>query len=279
MAERHSADLGVVQQTLLIPLYGRAVETGRRRAVLNDPKSVEMVDAIDYDFSWLDGKRSLLGTALRTSIFDGWVREFLAEHPAGTMVEVGVGLNTRYERTDNGRAHWIDLDLPDVIELRRRFFADTDRRRMVAGSVLDESWVEIVKSRPGPYFFAAEAVLVYLAEPDVRRALTMIARHFPGAYIATDTCSRWIIDHQHKHDTLRLMTAKMAWICDEPRELETWGLGLRLADSRIIAKPQPAVRAQWPLKYRAMARVLSLLRSRGIHGYKLNLYRVLEPQT
>ena len=46
------------------------------------------------------------------------------------MVELGTGLNTRFERTDNGSVHWIDLDLPDTIEHRRRFFADTERRRM-----------------------------------------------------------------------------------------------------------------------------------------------------
>jgi len=33
--------------------------------------------------------------------------------------------------------HWFDLDLPDMIELRREFFADTDRRTQIAASVVD----------------------------------------------------------------------------------------------------------------------------------------------
>jgi O-methyltransferase involved in polyketide biosynthesis len=70
------------------------------------------------------------------------VREFLARHPSGTVIELGTGLNSRFERTGNGSAHWIDLDLPDTIELRRRFFADTDRRQMaVVRAQLVSGWV------------------------------------------------------------------------------------------------------------------------------------------
>ena len=133
MADRQRAELGAVQQTLFIPLAARARETERRRPVLRDPKAVEMIRSIDFDEA-LYGRGWGAGfvTVLRTLVLDWWVRQFLAEHPAGTVVELGTGLNTRFERTDNGTAHWIDLDLPDTIELRRRFFEDTDRREMVA---------------------------------------------------------------------------------------------------------------------------------------------------
>jgi O-methyltransferase involved in polyketide biosynthesis len=124
--------LGTIQETLLIPLYGRAVETRKPEAVLRDPAAVAMVAAIDYDFSRFDGGPSLMGSVLRTNLFDHWVRAFLAECPDATVVEIGTGLNTRYERTDNGRAQWFELDLPDVIELRQTFFTDTPRRRLLA---------------------------------------------------------------------------------------------------------------------------------------------------
>ena len=80
-------------------------------------------------------------------------------------MELGTGLNTRFERVGHPQAHWIDLDLPDTIELRRRFFADSDpksHRRMLAASVLDQDWMPAVQESPGPYFFAADGVLAYL---------------------------------------------------------------------------------------------------------------------
>jgi NADPH-dependent ferric siderophore reductase len=72
----------------------------------------------------------------------------MADHPAGTVVEVGAGLNTRFERLDNGTIHWVDLDLPDTMDLRRTFFSETDRRRMVAASVADDSWCQTVLASP-----------------------------------------------------------------------------------------------------------------------------------
>lgn len=104
--------LGTVQETLLIPL--------------RDDRARTMVERIDYDFAKFPGP-SLGGSVLRSAIFDGWVGQFLAEHADGTVIELGAGLGTRSHRLDNGQARWFDLDLPDTVQLRRRFFTDTER--------------------------------------------------------------------------------------------------------------------------------------------------------
>jgi hypothetical protein len=75
------------------------------------------------------------------------------------MVDVGCGLNTRFERVDNGRVRWFDLDLPDVIALRRRFFQDGPRQSMLAASIVDDAWIAPVKDAGGPWFFAIKAMI------------------------------------------------------------------------------------------------------------------------
>jgi len=154
MADRQQAELGDVQMTLFVPLAARARETRHKRPALRDPKAVEMIESIDFDESLYGRGWGGFVTVLRTLIFDWWVRQFLAAHPAGTVVELGAGLNSRFERTDNGTAHCVELDLSDTIDLRRRYFADSDRRRMVAGSLLDEDWTDVVAAEPGPYLDA-----------------------------------------------------------------------------------------------------------------------------
>jgi O-methyltransferase involved in polyketide biosynthesis len=185
-------------------------------------------------------------TVLRTAIFDFWVGGFLARHPAGTVVEIGTGLNTRFDRTDNGQVHWIDLDLPDVIELRRRFFADSGRRRMVAASVLDQDWLTVVQGSPGPYMFVAEGVLAYLAQAP--QVIAGIAERFPGALIAFDSYSQRTLEQQHKLAAKKSMAARWAWSCDDPRGLESLGLDVMQAAS--VTRPPRAVRAQLPRRYR-----------------------------
>jgi O-methyltransferase involved in polyketide biosynthesis len=248
MADRQQVRLGAVQQTLFIPLAARARETRRNRPVLRDPKAVEMLQSIDYDAAKYGRGAGGSVTVLRTAIFDWWVRAFLADHPAGTVVEIGTGLNTRFERADNGLVHWIDLDLPDTIELRRKFFSDTGRRRMVAASVSDEAWLEVAAQSPGPYFFVAEGVLVYLPEHEVIRALARIADRFPGSFTALDTYPRRTYDRQHQLAARRNIPARWAWACDDPRSLER--LGLRVVESATITRPPSALRRQLPARYR-----------------------------
>jgi hypothetical protein len=103
---RRSIQLGRVQETALVPLYARALESRRRRPILEDPKAVEIVDSIDWDFRRFGQRRRVVGCTLRSAMFDVWVREFLRRHPKGTVVEIGAGLNTRFERLDNGTVHW-----------------------------------------------------------------------------------------------------------------------------------------------------------------------------
>ncbi|MEU5262316.1 class I SAM-dependent methyltransferase [Amycolatopsis sp. NPDC021455] len=245
-AGKHEVRLGAVQQTLFIPLVSRARETNRWGPVLRDPKAVELVRAIGYDTKYAEVPGGW-GPVLRTAVFDTYAREFLARHPAGTVVELGTGLNTRFERLDNGRLHWFDLDLPDTIELRRAFFEDTGRRRMITASALDEEWLDVVAGSPGPYLFVTEGMLAYFSEEDVHGLLTRIVRRFPGSFVVLDTYSRQMIERQQAMAAARNVSA-MTWACDDPGTLEH--LGLELIDSATITKPPRAMRRKLPLRYR-----------------------------
>jgi O-methyltransferase involved in polyketide biosynthesis len=243
-----NAGLGAVQQTLFIPLAARARESGKKRALLRDPKAAEIVASVDFDAAKYGRGWGGFVTVLRTAIFDTWVSDFLAEHPAGTVIEIGTGLNARFERVGNGRVHWIDLDLPDTIELRRKFFADSDRRRMVATSALEEDWLAIVQDSPGPYFFVADGVLAYLAQAP--QVITRIAGRFPGALIAFDTYTRLMLEQQHKLAARKDIDARWAWSCDDPRSLES--LGLEVVEAAAVTRPPHTLRTRWPLPYRLL---------------------------
>jgi O-methyltransferase involved in polyketide biosynthesis len=197
-ASKIAPELGHVQETLLIPLYARARDAARRHPLLKDERAAELVDGLEYDFSRFGGPAPL-GCVLRSAILDGWVRSFLARHPTGTVVELGTGLNTRFDRLDNGTVRWFDLDLPDAIALRRRFFANRPRCTMLDGSVLDTDWFDTVAAVPGPYLFVCEAVLVYLAGRQVRTVLSQLAQWFDGSLIAFDTAGALMLRNQHRN--------------------------------------------------------------------------------
>lgn len=277
MAENteYGVRLGTVQETLLIPLYGRAMENSKPEPALRDPRAEELVASIDYDFTRFDGLPSLTGTVLRTGLFDRWVADFLAAHPAGSVVEIGTGLNTRFERVDNGRVRWFDLDLPDVVDLRQTFFTDSPRRTMIASSVTDGAWADIVTAHSdGPYFLVAEAVLPFLTESEVRGVIDLVADRFPGSLLALDTAGPGIVDHQNQHDALSKVEARMAWACADPSRLSDWRPGTQILASHTLSSLPPRMYDELPPAYQDMLSGLATQRLPQVEEYRLNLVRL-----
>ncbi|MFW0793384.1 class I SAM-dependent methyltransferase [Gordonia sp. CPCC 205515] len=260
--------LGEVQETLLIPLYGRAQDAQSRSSMLGDRKAVELVDAIDYDFTKFRGP-SLVGAVLRASIFDQYVREFLDAHPDGTVVDLGCGLSTRFDRLDNGRVRWFDLDVDDTMALRRKFFTDSERYTMIAGSLFDDDWHDQVRERGGPVFLLTEAVLLYFPEDQVHETLRRWSTVFPDTLIAFDTGGHLMMNSQDRNPVFKAVPARMEWICDDPTTLQDFGL--QLIESRTFAQPQPSVAQRWSAKYRYGMRLFGW--APPVTTYKLNLFR------
>src|SRR5512136_2443525 len=195
MPTRTIRNLNAVSQTLLIPLYFRALESQRPDALVRDPKAVELVGQLNYDFSGVQRmKNEQVNFLLRMREFDRLARAFLAEHPGGVIVDLGCGLDTRFERVDNGQVNWYGLDLPEVIELRKEMLEETPRSHFIGCSVLDFSWMDALSGQAGkPILFLAEAMLVYLKEADVRRLVTALAERFPGADLVCDAYSPVVV--------------------------------------------------------------------------------------
>ena len=120
MKQRHKFE-SIVAETLLIPLYYRAKESRRKNPILNDKVAEGLVDSLEYDYSRFDGaKLSEVGCVVRGWFFDRAVRRFIGKHADAVVVNVGCGLDTRFQRIGDGKAVFYDMDLPEVIALRRR---------------------------------------------------------------------------------------------------------------------------------------------------------------
>lgn len=253
MSDHQPGRLGAVQETLFIPLFDRARHARGHHPVLHDPKAVEIAEQVDYTGKYGKNTGGVI-TVLRTAVFDTWIHRFLGQHPGGTVVELGTGLNTRFERVDNGRVHWIDLDLPDTIELRKQLFTDTNRRQMVAASIPDPDWLDVVAEQPGPYFFVCDGVLTYLGREAVTATLARISSRFPGSWLALDTYHLRAMRWQHRMVEYQRMDARWSWACDDPGELEQ--CGLRLVDSARPSQPPHAMRVRLPWRYRLLLPLL-----------------------
>jgi O-methyltransferase involved in polyketide biosynthesis len=187
-------ELGGVPETLLWTLYHRSIEARRPDAILTDPRAVALVDEIDYPFAerFGGGEGALSqGQALRVRRFDSEVRRFLSEHPDGTVVALGEGLETQFWRVDNGRVSWITVDVPEAIEVRERLLDRGERQTLIAGSALDTDWMDEVDASRG-LLITAQGLLMYFDFDDVERLVADCRRRFPGATLVFDAMPGWL---------------------------------------------------------------------------------------
>ncbi len=263
MGKSSLAGLDPVARTLLIPLCYRAVEARRPDALVRDPRAEEIIIGLGVDPAHLKW-RSLqqIFAMLRARQFDRWAGEYIASHPQAVMVEIGCGLDARLERVDNGRVMWFDMDLPEVIALRRRFFADSARRRMLAHSVFDLDWLDAIPA-DGPHLFLAEGVFAYFAESEVRRVIVALAERFPGSEMIVDALSSFMVRGSSIVPWFRGYSSRPRWSVSNPKIIESWSSCIRLLNSwGYFDRPEPRLASKrwmgWIPVFRNSACVLHL---------------------
>lgn len=177
-----------VSETLVMPLYGRAHCSKKYPEVFAEPEAEKIVDSLDYDFSTLNYKEFVLLTwALRKRMLCDSVKEYLKEHPRATIVNLGCGADVSFASCDNGMCHWINLDLPEVIEAREKIVSCREREKNVAMDAFDVAWFDEVETpiEDGLYVISG-GVFMYFEAEKIKKLFTVLAERFPGGGICFD---------------------------------------------------------------------------------------------
>jgi methyltransferase (TIGR00027 family) len=212
--ESHLAieQLSALSNTALLTLWARALDAASHDPILDDPAAVQLVERLRPHLASLptpfyrqlvtDHLPQLLITnlTLRAQYFDQMARKFLLRFPRAVIVNLGAGLDTRFERLDAtgerivDSVRVIDIDLPPVIALKEQLLTPHPRRQLLAASVLDHRWMESLDRYDGRRFlFLAEGLLMYLPTAEVRRLVLALANRFPGSELIADLFhGRWL---------------------------------------------------------------------------------------
>jgi len=237
--------LADVSKTLFVPLYCRALETESKNPIIKDLKAVELFKQLNVKVPF-QRKQLRVMIACRTKVFDEIVSLFLSRAPDGVIVNLGCGLDTRFSRIDNGKCTWYDLDFPEVIALRKRFFAESERYHSIASSVLDLGWMEALpRAHPGKRFlFLAEGLFMYLQESEVRSIVFKIRELLPGSELAFETCSAFGVKMVQSKLGRRKFQRRFQfgeeaifnWGIENSRVLENWHPGFNLLNEFFYLK-------------------------------------------
>jgi len=242
--------IGDIAATSFITLYCHAIETRSDDPVLSDPKSLEITTELNKTLSLSEhtldrilvagtlDARLVVHIALRAKKYDDYARDFLQKFPEGVIVNIGCGLDSRFLRIDNARVIFYDLDLPEIIGIKKTFFTESERYHLIASSVLDYNWMEPPLRHKGPFLFMAEGVFMYLDGKDVRSLVLKIQEKFRGSELVCEVVnSLWlrpllkkILDYKMQRQVHLGKDATFRSGIHDSREMEQWHSGILFLD-------------------------------------------------
>jgi O-methyltransferase involved in polyketide biosynthesis len=177
-----------VSETALLTLRVRANEARRPDSIIDDPMAIELADSIDFDWAKFGFARRQ-DMAVRALGFDRHTRRYLIDHPQATVVALAEGLQTSFYRLDSSgigdQFRWLTVDLPPMINLRRKLLPPSDRVQLCAQSALDYTWMDRVEDEHG-VFITAEGLMMYLQPDEALGLIAECAKRFPGGQMMFD---------------------------------------------------------------------------------------------
>lgn len=285
MPELYDINISDVSSTLLLTLYCRSLESRSKDPILDDPKALELTQKLDPELlkskdtvlrELAQGKISrelVIHISMRAKKYDDYVQDFLKRSPGGVVVNLGCGLDTRFWRIDNGKMVFYDLDLPEVIEIKKRFFKENERYHFIASSALDHAWMDILqKHGQGPYIFLAEGVFMYLPPAEVKSLVLKLQSSFPGSELVCEVCNDFWLHEPYK-TMLNIKMQKQLHLgkgatyssgLKDGRDMEQWNAGIEFLDEwsyfdsaegkvgwmRFMGKVEFLRKTQWTVHYR-----------------------------
>ena len=192
---KYHIEKDTVQETLVIPLFGRLVCSERFPELFSDPEAKRICDSLDYDFA--DKRRKMesaaglfgaLEVAQRQYDLRCEVEKYLKEHPKAAVVNLGCGLDDTFSKVDNGQCRGFNIDFPDVIKVRNDLLPPVERETNLACDLNDFSWMDRIDAGGGAVFYAA-GVFYYFRTADVKKLFCIMAERFPGGVLAFDYCN------------------------------------------------------------------------------------------
>jgi len=245
----HKVHLTGEKETLLIPLYAKALDNRSKDSILHDEKADEIVKTIDYDFEKLNSFGNGNVIVVRAKQLDEWVKEFLKSNPNAVVLNLGCGLDARVSRiTPSSNVSWFDVDFPEVIEERRRFYSNSDGYQMIGSSVTELNWLEkIPKSRPA--IVIADGVFEYLTEDEVKGLINRVTDYFPCGQIAFDVMNSFALK-MGKSSLKETSGAEHKWAVDDIHKVDKLNPKLKRINNLTIFGSK-----YLPLKYRLVYRI------------------------
>lgn len=208
-----------VNKTLYIPLYGKAF-VSRKNIILKDKKAEIIWEKEKFP---LKGKSKSKWLAyymgMRSAVFDRWVNDQMSAMDDPVVIHLGCGMDSRIDRIEQKYHIWYDVDFPDVIKERKRYFLENANYHMLSADVRNPDWLkDILENRNA--IIVMEGVSMYISTEDLKMILRSISDHFSNIHMLMDCYSAFAAKMSAVKNPINDVGGAVVYGIDDPAELE-----------------------------------------------------------
>lgn len=211
-----------VNKTLYIPLYGKAY-VSRKGIILRDRKAEEIWAAEGFP---LKGKSKSKWLAyyigMRAAVFDRWLKQAMDADPSAVVLHIGCGMDSRAERVGTQGHRWFDIDFPDVISERKRYYQETDDYKMLSSDIRDADW--LMQLPASNAIIVMEGVSMYLRPEELKQTMGQIAAHFGKVHLLMDCYTEFAAKASKVRNPINDVGVTQVYGLDNPKQLEGTGV-------------------------------------------------------
>ncbi len=172
-------------------------------------------------------------------------------------------------RVDNQKLTWIDLDLPEVISLRKQLLGETGRVHQISKSILDYSWMDDVKKYGNQFFFFAGGLFMYFKEIEIKRLLLEMVRQFFQSELIFDSLSKKGMYYANKMlQKSQMDEAEIRWGIDDTTIIKEWSPQIKMVNQTSYFKGIKTMKG-FPLTLRLKMFLYDIVNKSGITHIKI----------
>jgi len=208
-----------VNKTLYIPLYGKAYVSSRG-LFLQDTKAEEIWAAEGFPLKRKAKSKWLAyNMAMRSGVFDCWLEEMMEQLPDAVILHPGCGMDSRIVRVGDNRQQWYDVDFPEVIGERKRYFRETETYHMVSSDIRDMAWLSQIPKGSNA-IIVMEGISMYLPLEELKAVLRLWKDHFGEVRILMDSYTVFAAKATRYKNPINEVGVTQVFGFDNPYDLE-----------------------------------------------------------
>ena len=209
-----------VNKTLYIPLYGKSY-VSKKGLFIDDKKAEEIWKSEGFS---LEGKSKSKWLAyymgVRSAVFDEWLKQQMSNATDAVVIHIGCRMDSRIIRVGNQNHKWYDVDFSEVIEERKRYYAETDDYKMIAGDARDCTWLTAIEEKKSA-IVVMEGVSMYLTVEEMRNLTDSLCTHFESITLLVDAYTSFAAKMSKRRNPINDVGVTEVYGIDEPQAYQT----------------------------------------------------------